>query len=538
MNPWPHQIRGVAAVLDAASRAVRRIVLQSPTGGGKSLMMQMLAKEFLNRGGKVVMYSNRRMMIDQLSAGLAEAGLYHGVRAAGHEDEREHPFQVSSIQTEVSRVTKKKTWELHAADLVLIDEAHIQTGNKARELLKAHHDAGATIVGVTATPLGLAGMYEELVVAGTMHELRECGALVAATHFGADEPDLRAFKKLREGEDPSQTQQKKTIMTPSIFGRVWEWYEKLNPERKPCVLFGPGVEESLWFAEKFSSKGVSAAHIDGNDVWLNGNWYKSDTMMRDHVRDQHSKGGIKVVCNRYVLREGVDWPWIEHIILAFVAGSLQTYLQTVGRGLRAAPGKKELIVQDHGGAWWRHGSVNEDRQWALELTDHVAYGLRAERIRNKKREQPFRCPKCGRTWIMGTVCRPAHGGCGYELQGRRQSRPVVSTDGQMKELSGDVFRPRSICKAANGAKTWERMYWRSKTEKGRRTFAAAMALFAQENFWQWPDPAWPLMPIQDIDRYRLVEDVPMERLTGHDQRRVREALAESSGGAGPVRNGQ
>jgi DNA repair protein RadD len=513
-DPWPHQIRGTQAVIAATMRGIRRILLQAPTGAGKSLIMQMLAKIYLEKSGKVILYSNRKMMVDQISAGLTEAGMYHGVRAAGHEDEREHAFQVSSIQTEHIRVTKRKTWDLHAADLVLVDEPHLQQGNTARELLRAHYDQNATIVGFTATPLGLAGMYDELVVAGGMSELRACGALVPAVHFGADEPDLKAFRKLQEGQDPSASQQKKAIMTPTIFGRVWEWYQKLNPQRKPCVLFGPGVDESLWFAERFQRLGVDAAHIDGNDVWLNGVWYKSDSDKRLQLRELHRTGTIQVVCNRYVLREGVDWPWIEHIILAFVAGSLQTFLQTCGRGLRGSPatGKKELIIQDHGGAWWRHGSINVDREWQLELTDEIAYGLRAERIRKKQRQQPFRCPQCGRVWSIGTTCLPVHGGCGFELGNRRQARPVVSTDGELKELSGDIFKPRRISQHPQGAKIWERMYFRSRTGKGERTFRAAAALFAYENNWSWPDPAWPFMPIEEFDWFQLVSSVPRERL--------------------------
>jgi len=512
MTPWPHQTRAVEAVVDATTRQVRRILVTAPTGAGKTLIMQMLASLWLERGGKVVLYSNRKMMIDQLSTGLTDVGIYHGVRAAGHDDEREHAFQVSSVQTEHSRVTKRKTWELHKADLVLVDEAHIQTGNAAKELLRAHYEQGATIVGVTATPLGLAGLYDALLVAGTMSELRACGALVPAIHYGADEPDMRAFKKLREGEDPSQSEQKKAIMTPSIFGRVWEWYEKLNPERKPCVLFGPGVDESLWFAEQFQAKGINAAHIDGNDVWLCGHWYRSDTEARDRVRHMHQIGELKVVCNRYVLREGVDWPWIEHIILAFVAGSLQTYIQTCGRGLRAYPGKSHLIIQDHGGAWWRHGSINMDREWNLELTGEIAYGLRAERLRKKKQTEPFRCPKCGRVWGIGTKCQPAHGGCGFELGLGRRSRPVVSTDGQLKEMVGDIFKPRRISKDPRGPDIWEKMYWRSRKGKGTRTFRAACALFAIENNWSWPSPDWRFMPVDEMDFFKLVSDVPMERL--------------------------
>jgi superfamily II DNA or RNA helicase len=510
MIPWPHQTRGVQEVINLTIDGERRICFTSPTGGGKSLVMQMLAEEFLKLDGKVVCYTNRKMLVEQLSKGLSEAGLYHGVRAAGYEDEREYPFQVSSIQTEHSRVTKKKIWNLHDANLVLVDEAHLQKEQSARTILDAHYQAGAVIVGITATPLGLGDIYDRLVIAGNMTELRACGALVPAMHYGADEPDLKAFKKLREGEDPSRAQQKSAMMTPTLFGRVWDWYGKLNPEQKPCVLFGPGVDEALWFAEQFKAKGVKAAHIDGNDVWIDGAFYKSDQVARDEVREGSKSGDIKVVTNRYVLREGVDWPWVEHIILAFVAGSLQTYIQTCGRGLRASSGKTQLIIQDHGGCWWRHGSINADREWTLDLTDAIACGFRADRMRAKKIAEPFRCPRCGRIWMKGTTCLTAHGGCGFELGNRRKSRPVVSTDGELREMVGDIYRPRRISNAPNGQALWEKMYWRSRTTKGDRTFRAAAALFAQE--WGWPDPNWRFMPIEEKDWFRHVSEVPRERL--------------------------
>ena len=51
-----------------------------------------------------------------------------------------------------------------------------------------------------------------------------------------------------------------------------------------------------------------------------------------------------------------------------------------------------------------------------------------------------------------------------------------------------------------------------RTEKGSRTFRAAMALFAQENNWGWPDPTWPLMPRAERDFFKLVKEVPRENL--------------------------
>ena len=55
------------------------------------------------------------------------------------------------------------------ADLVLVDEAHQQKEKSAATLLNAHYEAGAAIVGLTATPLGLKGLYDTLIVAWLTH---------------------------------------------------------------------------------------------------------------------------------------------------------------------------------------------------------------------------------------------------------------------------------------------------------------------------------------------------------------------------------
>jgi DNA repair protein RadD len=549
---WPHQRRAIDSVLASIARGERRICVASPTGSGKSRIMEELARHYLKDNKKVIFYSNRLFLIEQMSSNLTEAGLFHGIRSDSDDEAPEHNFQISSLQTENSKVLKRKERELHDASLVILDECHVNCGPTVQEILQRHYDSGAAYVGMTATPLGLAEIYNELICDVTMQELRECGALVPAVAYGADEPELKAWKKARkkwnlsEHQDPSQRQQGEIMMTPSIFGRVWEWYEKLNPERKPCLLFGPSVEGSLWFAEQFTKKGIRTAHVDGNDVWFEGKLYKADPKAREDMRHAHRDGKIKVVTNRYVLREGVDWPWISHIILAFVAGSLQTYLQTCGRGLRSYPGKENCIIQGHGGEWWRHGSVNADREWRLDMDDNMAFGLRAEKMRKKwcdgckcyyetksetcpecftvlrGQEKPFRCPKCGRVWAMGRECKAQWGGCGFVLEpGMRFSRPVVSTEGELRMLEGELFAPRRISTQPNGPEVWKRMYWRSRTEKGRRTFNAAFALFAQENYWAWPNRRWPLMPIQDIDCFRLIEDCPMENLVPDSKRQER-----------------
>jgi superfamily II DNA or RNA helicase len=227
-----------------------------------------------------------------------------------------------------------------------VDEGHLHVKATAKTLLDAHMELGASYVMATATPLGMAELCDHLIVAGTNSELRKCGALVPAHHFAPDEPDMRQFKKLRLGVDLSENQQRQAMMRPDLFGRVWTSFEKLNPEHKPSILFACGVPESLWFAEQFTKKGMPAAHIDDQDIWVDGKFYKSDREARADVLARSRVGDLPVLANRFVLREGIDAPWLAHGILATIFGSLQSYLQSCGRLLRAYFGLEYVPIQD------------------------------------------------------------------------------------------------------------------------------------------------------------------------------------------------
>jgi superfamily II DNA or RNA helicase len=416
--------------------------------------------------------------------------------------------QISSLPTERSRVLNKQKWRIHGSGrqcLAIVDEAHLNTGPTARRIFQLHEEAGHTRLGFTATPLDLGDVYDHLIVAGTNSELRNCGALVRCIHYGPDEPDLRHIGRVPLGKDLTESQNHKAIMTPTIFGRVWTWFEKLNPEHRPTILFAPGVAESIWFAEQFVARGVSAAHIDGQSVWVNGKFHRSSREARADVLAGSKDGTIKVLCNRFVLREGIDAPWLAHGIFATVFGSLQSYLQSGGRLLRAYLGLLSVTLQDHGGNWWRHGSLNADRAWLLEETSSSAAALREDRFRAKSEKEPVRCPQCAR--ILNSLSCP----CGWEAKVWRKSRPVISVDGALREMPGDIFQPRRISQRPDAERVWKSIYFRAKNSD--MTFRQAEALFAKENDWNYPPRTLPLMPIAERDWLRRVMDVPPQNLT-------------------------
>ena len=408
-------------------------------------------------------------------------------------------------QSESSKVYKSKTRELHDAHRVLWDEAHDQTGPESLKIMSDHHAAGAIQIGFSATPLDLSDCYDELLVVGTPSECRKFGALVPAETFAPDEPDLRHIKNYRVGDDLTENENKKAIMRPGVFGRVLAAWKQHNPKQRPTLLFAPDVRGSIYFAEQFTAAGIPAAHIDGDDVWLNGEVFESNHERREAVREMLERGELKVVTNRFVLRTGVDWPFLECGIFACVFGSLQSFIQSGGRLLRASPktGKTVATILDHGGNFWRHGSLNADREWTLGMTNYRAVGERLEQMREQKIQQPITCPQCFKVRASGPECPACH------HRHSKQSRMVVQVDGSLRPVEGAIMPPRRVKMKPDTQKLWESMYYRMK--RCGRTFRQAEALFNYENRY-WPPRDLPLMPRDSSDFWRKVEAVPKESL--------------------------
>jgi len=508
----PNQVYALEAIPKAVEAGYRNICLTGPTGSGKSrIMYELLA----GSSDEMSLYTDRRMLLRQIAKGLSDHGIEYGFRAAGEQPALLRRVQLTMMQTEGKRANE--AWEIHPAKTILIDELHKMSAGTMQTLLE-HHRAEqphSVMVGFTATPLGLGHLCDKLIQAGTVSEMRDIGALVPAYHYGPDEPDTKWIGKIAvDGGECGIPQPKRMEFAHRVFGRVTEQYELLNPERKPGVLFAPGVAESLWFAQELCRQGIPAAHIDGEHCWIDGEQHDTSDELRQQILDASKDGRIKIIANRFVLREGIDAPWWEHCIMATVFGSLTSYLQAGGRMLRASKetGKTRATIQDHGGNWHRHGSLNSDREWNLGYDDRIVAGLRAKSLREKKEPEPICCPKCYALRLSGPKCPQ----CGFEYN--KRVRSVLQKDGSLKPMYGDIFRPRR--QLSNTERLREE--WTSRIRAIRKsskptvasmTFSQAEVAFARDHNWGYPPHSLPMMPVNDIDWFMPVKDVPVERLT-------------------------
>jgi len=527
---WPHQIYGVQEVRRLMAAGRRRICLCSPTGGGKSKMMMQIAEDALSEGKRVLQLASRKWLLDQLYKGLTYDGFDVRQMRSGIADVGPRDYTLASIPTLAARNLMPE------ADVILVDEAHMNKADRAAELLNRYHDNGGTIIGVTATPLEISHLYDDLILAGSRSELRKCGALVPALVYSCGEPDTSEIKRVATGEFGLNEIRK--IYTQAVFAHVIPEHLRLNPELRPAMLFAPGVEESVWFVDQYAKYGIRAAHIDGEDVYCDGVRTTSNQDRRDEILDQLKSGDIKVITNRYVCREGLDVPSLYHLILATPIGSILSHTQIVGRVLRNHPTmptrdfgdgtqRPHCIIQDHGGSWWRHPSPNADlediwRQYyrcgsAKEVTDE-----RMDALRNNQESQGdpltkevgYECPACHAVQDF-----PRTGNCyscGHDMKGKRR-RTVIQRDGSLQEVTTLPVKRAKKANLPDVAKAFERAYWMAKKKNASFRQAAAWIqtghLRGHEHLKGCQIPKdLPFMPANRADMSRLVNSVPMNQL--------------------------
>jgi superfamily II DNA or RNA helicase len=74
-------------------------VLCAPTGAGKTLLMIHLILWAAKVGIPVILYTNRRMLLEQTAEELKNAGIAFGVRADGYSPEFGRSCQLAMLQT-------------------------------------------------------------------------------------------------------------------------------------------------------------------------------------------------------------------------------------------------------------------------------------------------------------------------------------------------------------------------------------------------------------------------------------------------------
>lgn len=523
-----------------------RLGLQSPTNSGKTVLISKFCQDPMRQ----LVITNRKILKDQASKVLRAAGVQVGIIASGHKPDPAAPIQIGMAQTITRRISaainydvgqqddgqwavefhdddftfatedeaetfaaahskeRLKRWldKWPAFDRLHIDEVHGLTGPTFRALFDLCHERGSHIYGYSATMSDVADVVDDVYVVTTKKHLINLGIVKPQITFGCGQPDIRLLEKLRRDDSGEYlaADLDKVVKPEVIFGRVITEYKRLT-NGSAFFLNAHSVKSSIWWAQMLSARDIPTAHIDGDDVWVDGKFYKSDSTARAAVFDRcdPNGGNLKGISNRFVLREGVDCPHIGHVILTAPIGTRKTLEQVRGRA-RA----KEFpysICQDHSGSTLEHPAFDSDEPWDWDQPSGLAEKIRRKGLTEDTIPEPIVCPKCMCERLIGDTC-PF---CGFRYA--KHCRYVIQTNGSLQLIDGKTFRPRKIVRRHGQDMAWERAYW-STVKNGNRTAEQAYAYYAYNNNWNWLPRDLPLMPLRDADWFVPLHSVPMNRL--------------------------
>ncbi len=405
-TPRPYQNLAIARLREEMAAGNRRVLLQLPTGAGKTFVAATVARGAQAKGKRVVFLVHRVELVDQTSRTFAEEGIPHGLITAGQPMDDEF-VQVASVQTLARRLDR-----VDAPDLIFADEAHHAVAGTWAKIMQAWPEA--FVIGLTATPerldgRGLGDVFQSMITGPQTVDLIAGGFLSAYRAFAPSTVDLSGVRTAMGDFDHATLAA--ACDKPSITGDIVGHYQRLAPGRQ-AIAFATSVEHSRHLAEAFNEAGIPAAHVDGT----------TPTDQRKALIAAFTAGDIRVLTNVELFGEGFDVPLVGAVILARPTQSLGLHLQQVGRALRTAPGKDHAIILDHAGNLARHGLPDDPRKWSLNAV---------KRARKATDTGPAirQCPACYAVHRPAAACPE----CDWQYTSARPE--IEHRDGELMEIA-------------------------------------------------------------------------------------------------------
>ncbi|MDC7191269.1 DEAD/DEAH box helicase, partial [Phocaeicola vulgatus] len=345
----------------------RSVMVQMPTGTGKTHVLAAVVSSFLTDGKRTVwIVAHRRELVAQIEEIVAKYGtsLTDGC------------IRVMSIQW----LTRHYDDVVEKPELVIIDEAHHAQARTYRILWSRCPEA--KFLGLTATPCrmgrsGFTDLFDSLICSWSVAEFIRKGWLSSFDYVSirANSREQRLIDSLekRGADGDYQIREMNDVLNrhtsiERLYRSVLEY-----ADGKKGIVYAVSIDHARNIAAYYSGKGLDAAAIDSH----------TPAAERGRMVEDFKTGRVKVLVNVDVFSEGFDCPDVEFVQMARPTLSLAKYLQQAGRGLRKSTGKETCVLIDNVGLYRVFGLPTMAWDWeAMFRGDMAGRGIRTVRHGN------------------------------------------------------------------------------------------------------------------------------------------------------------
>ncbi|MDR1079828.1 MAG: DEAD/DEAH box helicase [Deltaproteobacteria bacterium] len=365
MELRPYQLDALDAV-EKRLKESPRVLLQAPTGSGKSILFAELTRRFMTgyEGMRIGIVAHREELVRQAADKILKVwpeGFFcvGTACASAGQVELEKPVTVGSVQT----MARRKFAE--PFKMLICDEAHHigsqEAGGQYYDLIRAAEAAypPLRVLGVTATPYrtshgpiwGDTGRpdrtnffptldwkltLDDLIAQGYLADWRGKVPVDISGALGKVGKVMGEYDERRLSEEMSR---------PVHIGTAVDAFARYGEGRRHVLVFAVSIAHAELLAEAFRTAGHRAEAVHS----------KMDRESRRAALDGFGAGEVEVLVNVGVLTEGWDSPAVDLIIMCRPTMSPGLYVQMLGRGTRLALGKKDLLFIDLANNWRTHG---------------------------------------------------------------------------------------------------------------------------------------------------------------------------------------
>ena len=446
---WPFQEQSKQALRANIRRGVKRQILCSPTGSGKTEIAMSIIEDAAAKGSNAVFLVDRQTLVDQTSRRFSEAGIAHGVAMGEKTRGRHHNIQIVSIQTFIRRgflYSGEKTmfddYAERVPNLVIYDEVH-DIWKQVVEYLKKHD---ITSIGLSATPFRaeLGEWWDDIVNVVTTNQLLGQGYLapVKVVHAGK-QINTDGLKKNNDGEWVKEDVSSRVKVIVGDLVPEWETQTKRffgGPVK--TIAFCASVADSEAAAEKFQEAGYDFQTIH----------YRQSADEKREIIDRFREGRHLGLVSCIALTKGFDVPETRCMIDAYpIRKSFDRHIQKLGRVMRRAEGKEYALVIDHAGNFF--GFLGPMQTFFSSGCRELGNKKLSEAVRNPpKNVNNMKCRSCGFVLPPRSSECPACGAARKRGDSQVVTQPgtldsVSEITGKSGTFQGDWWE--EICAVAN-----------------------------------------------------------------------------------------
>ena len=333
-----------------------RVLMQMPTGAGKTRTALEVVMRKLNEGGSVVWTADKTELLDQAVESFIEVAQHTAQKElrvirdieAWSENEKGGCFIVESVQSLYSSVEKREKIKALVTDGVIVfDECHSAIARTYREVLDDVAGRDFRLLGLSATPgrstteesEELAEFFLRKIV--QLHDrrvggvridrpiefLQKQGVLSSVRYKSieleySDDFSDEEWGAVRRGEDLPKALVQRLCQHRQRNEWVVNEVERLAKLGRKVIVFTGTVSQSKVLTAAMLVRDVRALHIDG------------ETSNRDVGVNLFRAGEVDVLLNCDLFSAGLDVPDIGAVVIARPTSSIVRYSQMIGRGLR------------------------------------------------------------------------------------------------------------------------------------------------------------------------------------------------------------